>query len=122
MSKEKTVEEILIKWINEVMPNYPTATKRPKTLPAKFAELRRDGGERQQMVMDVADFQLEIYDKDSEFNCAVQASDMCDKIEELLPHISDDIAKTKVYGASNMGDTRIQYNSYLIDFSVWYRR
>lgn len=122
MSKTEIAEQIVIKWFSEQFPDYPISTQKPKNLPSKFAVLRRDGGERDTKVMDIADLQIEIYDKDSEFNCATVASDVCDKIEDSLASYDKDIAKTKVYGASNIGDERLQYFSYLIDFSVWYRR
>ncbi len=121
MSK-KPAEQLVIEWLNTNLTDYPVSTRKPKNLPAKFSILRRDGGERNNMVMDVADFQLELYDKDSEFDCAVAASDICDLLELQLAHSNRDIAKVKVYGASNVGDERIQYFSYLIDFSVWYKR
>lgn len=122
MSNIKPAEQVVIEWLEANLTDYPVSTQRPKTLPSKFAILRRDGGEREHRIMDVADFQLEIYDKESEFNCAVQASDICDLIEDELAHSNKNIAKAKVYGASNVGDERIQYYSYLIDFSVWYKR
>lgn len=122
MSKTKIAEQVIIEWLKENLSDYPVSTQKPKNLPTKFAILRRDGGERNTHVMDIADFQLEIYDKGSEFNCAIAASSICDSLELDLANANNDIAKVKVYGANNVGDERLQYFTYLIDFSVWYRR
>lgn len=112
---------ILIAWLNDVFPDYPASTQVPKELPDRFMTIERAGGERRRMVLDMADIVIDVYDKESELDCATMAEYIADHIPDLLKE-SENITSATVQNVFQLNDTKRGYYRYEIACSIYFRR
>lgn len=121
MSKEKTALSYVISWLSDKFTDYKVSNERDKDLSDKFIVVSRDGGERRDMVMDICDFVISIYDKNSSVECAKTADKIADDINEMLS-LDDDITKCSINTMYENNDIRIGYKRIDISATIFYRR
>lgn len=120
MSK-RNLESIIIEWLNELIPDYPCSSERPKTLPEKYSLVERTGGPRIAMLGDSASVRIEIYDKKSKPDCAEIADFVADSVKRLEQDYAD-VTKAEVNSVIPNEDTERQYFCYEIYLDVFYSR
>ena len=120
MSK-RNLEAIIIEWLNELIPDYPCSSDRPKTLPEKYSLVERTGGPRIAILGDSASIRIEIYDKTSKPDCAETADFIADNIWQLEQDYAD-VTSASVNSVIPNEDTERQYYCYEIYLDVFYSR
>lgn len=120
MSK-RNLESIIIEWLNDLIPEYPCSSERPKVLPTKYSLVERTGGPRIAMLGDSATVRIEIYDKNSKPDCAEIADFVADHIKQLEQDYAD-ITSASVNSVIPNSDTERQYYCYEIYLDVFYSR
>lgn len=121
MNNKPNLLALIIAWVNDLLPDYQASTKIPKQLPATFSIVKRVGGTRRQMVLDMADIEIQIYDKNSELDCSNIADFVADMIPSLLAEY-DDITHAEVTSVVQLNDYDLDYNRYTVSCSIYYRR
>lgn len=120
MSK-RNLEAIIIEWLNDLIPEYPCSSDRPKVLPAKYSLVERTGGPRIAILGDSASIRIEIYDKTSKPDCAEMADFVADNIWQLEQDYAD-VTSASVNSVIPNEDTERQYYCYEIYLDVFYSR
>lgn len=120
MSK-RNLESIIIEWLNDLIPEYPCSSDRPKVLPAKYSLVERTGGPRIAILGDSASIRIEIYDKTSKPDCAEMADFVADNIWQLEQDYAD-VTSASVNSVIPNEDTERQYYCYEIYLDVFYSR
>lgn len=120
MSKQN-VEAIVVEWLNDLVPEYKASTDTPKTLPAKFILVDRTGGAREAMLGDSAEILIEVYNKNSKYECSEIASFIADHLHELLEDY-EDVTRASVNSVISLDDTTKQYRRYQIYCDIFHSR
>lgn len=120
MSK-RNLEEIVIEWMNSIVPDYPCSSEKPKNLPEKFSLVERQGGPRIAMLGDSANVLIEIYDKTSKPDCAEIADFIADSAKTLEEEYAD-VTSVTVNSVISNEDTERQYYRYEIFLDIFYSR
>ena len=120
-STTENVEAMVIAWLNDLVPGYPASSDTPKTLPNTYILVERTGGAREAMLGDAAEILIEVYDKDSRYDCSQIASFIADYIIEL-PIEYANITRASVNSIISLDDTTKQYHRYQIYCDVFHSR
>lgn len=115
------IEVIVIDWLKTVSGDYSVSGDIPKTRPTKFITVDRTAGPREAMVLDRAEVLIEVYNKDSRLEASDMASEIADKVPELLA-VDDNITRAKVNSVVNVPDLIAQFQRYQVYVDVYYRR
>lgn len=121
MSKSENIEAIVIQWLKDLVADYPASANTPKTLPPRFILVERTGGGREYLVGDAAEVLIEVYDKDSKFDCSEIANFIADHIRDLVVE-HEDVTKASVNSINSSDDLQKQYFRYQIWCDVFHRR
>ena len=120
MSSEN-VEAMVISWLNDKLADYPASSDTPKSLPDHFILVDRTGGSREAMLGDAAEILIEVYDKDSKYDCSEIANYIADHIIEL-PQIYENITSATINSIVALDDTMKQYHRYQIYCDIFHSR
>lgn len=122
MSKRETVEGIVVAWLNDTLADYKASTNTPKGLPVRYCLVRRTGGGRQDIVGDAAEIRIEVFDKNSQVDCAEIANYIADHIELALPAEYEDVTAVKVNSIISLDDKEKQYYRYQLFIDIFHSR
>ena len=120
-STTENVEAMVITWLNDLVPGYQASSDTPKTLPNTYILVERTGGAREAMLGDAAEILIEVYDKNSRYDCSQIASFIADHIIEL-PIEYANITRASVNSIISLDDTTKQYHRYQIYCDVFHSR
>lgn len=121
MSSTNNIEAIVIKWLNDLVPGYPASSDTPKTLPERFILVERTGGAREAMIGDNAEILIEVYDKESRFDCSEIANFIGDHIIQLCEDY-ENVTHASINSIISLDDTKKQYYRYQIYCDIFHRR
>lgn len=121
MSRRENLEAMVIAWLRDLVPGYPASSDTPKTLPKQFILVERTGGAREAMLGDNAEILIEVYDKDSGYDCAEIANFIADKIVDLTVEY-ENITRAVVNSVIRLDDTNKQYHRYQVYCDVFHSR
>lgn len=121
MSRQNNVEALVIEWLRELVPGYPASSDTPHTLPKRYILVERTGGFRESMVGDAAEILIEVYDKDSRFDCSEIAGFIADHITQLREEY-ENITDASVNSVISLDDTNKQYHRYQVYCDIFHRR
>lgn len=117
----QNIESIIINWLNDLVPGYPASSDTPKALPKRFILVERTGGGREALVGDAAEILVEVYDKQSRFDCSEIANFIADHVRQLVVDY-ENITRVGVNSIITLDDTQKQYYRYQIYLDVFHRR
>ena len=120
MSSEN-VEAMVISWLNDKLADYPASSDTPKVLPTQFILVDRTGGAREAMLGDAAEILIEVYNKDSKYDCAEIANYIADHLIELT-ELYDNITSATVNSIISLDDTIKQYHRYQVYCDIFHSR
>ena len=120
MSNQKGTLAIVIKWLSDKFKDYKVSNIKDESLPDRFMVVVRDGGERRDIVLDVCDVLISIYDKNSAEACAATADTIADSIRELLG--VEDITKVRINSIYEDNDTKTRFFRVEVSATIFYRR
>lgn len=120
MNREN-VEAMVISWLRDIVPGYPASSETPKNLPARYILVERTGGRREAMLGDSAEILIEVYDKDSRYDCSEIAGFIADHIHELREEY-DNITSAAVNSVISLDDLTKQYHRYQIYCDIFHSR
>ena len=106
MSRKENLEAIVISWLRDLVPGYPASSDTPKNLPARYILVERTGGAREALVGDNAEILIEVYDKDSRYDCSEIANFIADHIIELCEEY-ENVTHASVNSVISLDDTQI---------------
>lgn len=121
MSRKENLEAMVISWLRDLVPGYPASSQTPKNLPSRFILVERTGGNREAMLGDNAEILIEIYDKDSQYDCSEIAMFISDHIMDLCVEY-ENITHAEVNSCIHLDDTLKQYYRYQIYCDVFHSR
>lgn len=121
MNNRESIEAMVITWLNDLVPGYPASSDTPKELPERFILVERTGGRREAMFGDNAEILIEVYDKESRFDCSQIADFIADKIPELRAEY-ENITSADVNSVIALDDTKKQYHRYQIYCDLFHSR
>lgn len=121
MSRKENLEALVITWLNDLVPGYPASSDTPKTLPNQFILVERTGGAREAILGDNAEILIEVYDKDSGYDCAEIANFIADKLIDLTVEY-ENITRAAVNSVIRLDDTNKQYHRYQVYCDVFHSR
>ena len=121
MSRKENLEAIVISWLRDLVPGYPASSDTPKTLPKQFILVERTGGAREAMLGDNAEILIEVYDKESRYDCSEIANFIGDRIIEL-PRDYENITHAAINSIISLDDTQKQYHRYQIYCDIFHSR
>ena len=120
MSSEN-VEAMVIEWLRDVVPEYKASSDTPKSLPKKFILVERTGGAREAIIGDNAEILIEVYDKDSKYDCSEIAGFIADHVIQLTEEY-ENITHASVNSVVPLDDTVKQYHRYQIYCDIFHSR
>lgn len=120
MSK-RSLEAVVIEWVNSMLPDYPCSSDRAKDLPKKYSLVERQGGPRIAMLGDSANILVEIYNKNSKIDCAEAAENLADQVIKLAEEYND-VMSASVNSVIPNEDIERQYYCYQIYIDIFYSR
>lgn len=118
---DENLEAMVIEWLNDLVPDYPASSDTPKKLPSKFILVERTGGGREAMLGDAAEILIEVYDKDSRYECSQIASYIGDQLRQL-PVEYENITRAKLNSMLSLDDTVKQYHRYQLYCDIFHSR
>lgn len=121
MSRRENLEAMVIAWLRDLVPGYPASSDTPKTLPNQYILVERTGGAREAMLGDNAEILIEVYDKDSGYDCAEIANFIADKLVDLTVEY-ENITRAVVNSVIRLDDTNKQYHRYQVYCDVFHSR
>lgn len=121
MSRKENLEAMVIAWLRDLVPGYPASSDTPKTLPNQFILVERTGGAREAMLGDSAEILIEVYDKNSRYDCSEIANFIGDHIMELCVEY-ENITHASVNSTISLDDTQKQYHRYQIYCDIFHSR
>lgn len=121
MSRKENLEAIVITWLRDLVPGYPASSETPKTLPKRFILVERTGGVREAMLGDNAEILIEVYDKESRYDCSEIANFIGDHIFQL-PQEYENVTHASINSIISLDDTQKQYHRYQIYCDIFHSR
>ena len=121
MSRKENLEAVVIAWLRELVPGYPASSDTPKTLPDRFILVERTGGAREAMLGDNAEILIEVYDKESRYDCSEIANFIGDHIIELTQDY-ENVTHASINSIISLDDTQKQYHRYQIYCDIFHSR
>jgi len=117
------VEETVIAWLNTILPTGYSASGDKPTAPTPntYVLVDRTGGPREAMVLDRASILIEVYNKTSRKGAKDEATNIADRIVELLSY-ANDITHAQVNSVIHLADTLAQYERYQVYCDIYGRR
>lgn len=121
MSRKENLEAVVISWLRDLVPGYPASSDTPKKLPARFILVERTGGAREAMLGDNAEILIEVYDKESQYDCSEIAMFIGDHIYDLCVE-NENITHASVNSTIHLDDNFKQYYRYQIYCDIFHSR
>ena len=121
MSRKENLEALVIAWLNDLVPGSPASSDTPKNLPEQFILVERTGGAREAMLGDNAEILIEVYDKESRYDCSEIANFIGDHIQQLCVE-NENITHASINSIISLDDTQKQYHRYQIYCDIFHSR